>query len=602
MTDTEPSQQVTRWLATFAERLAAADHAGTLALFEPHCYWRDLVALTWSLVTLEGKPEVERMLERCLPASVPASFSLEGEPRTDAAGVTEAWFRFETRVAVCRGHLRLRDGLCWTLFTCMLELKGFEEKRGALRAKGVQHGAVSGRKTWSDDRREAAATLGSEVQPYCLIIGGGQGGVTLAARLKMLNVPALVVDRHPSPGDAWRERYKSLCLHDPVWNIHLPYLPFPDHWPVFTPKDKMADWIEAYVSIMELDYWSASAATAARYDDERGEWTVTVERQGETVILKPKHLVVATGMSGPPAVPHYRGQEAFAGLAHHSSAYRSGEAFKGKRCVVIGSNNSAHDICADLWEHGADVTMVQRSSTTVVRAETLRSFLSSKLYSEEALAAGITTDKADFTYASRPYAVMAEAQKAVYIDIRKHDSGFYDALERAGFLLDFGEDDTGLSMKYLRRGSGYYIDVGASELIIDGRVKLKSGVQVERLARDGLTLSDGSFLAADLIVYATGFDPMERWLEQLISPAVAAKVGHVWGLGSDTRRDPGPWLGELRNMWKPTRQDALWMHGGNLHQARFYSKLLALQLKARLEGLETPVHDPRGLGSSYQEH
>ncbi|MGL4288643.1 MAG: flavin-containing monooxygenase [Phreatobacter sp.] len=596
MTDTEPSQQVTRWLARFAERLAAADSAGVLALFEQHCYWRDLVALTWSLATFEGKPEIQGMLERCLPAALPAAFSLEGEPRTDAAGVTEAWFRFETGVAVCRGQVRLREGLCWTMFTCMLDLKGFEEKRGAQRGMGVRFGAVKGRKTWTDDRREDAASLGREVQPYCLIIGGGQGGVTLAARLKMLNVPALVVDKHAKPGDAWRERYKSLCLHDPVWNIHLPYLPFPDHWPVFTPKDKIADWIEAYVSIMELNIWSATEAKAARYDDARGEWVVTVERQGETMELRPKHLVVATGMAGAPAVPDYRGRESFAGLACHSSDYRSGEAFRGKRCIVIGSNNSAHDISADLWEHGADVTMVQRSSTLVVRAETLRRFFSSKLYSEEALAAGITTEKADFTVASRPYAVMAEAQKATYVDLRKHDAAFYDALRQAGFLLDFGEDETGLSMKYLRRGSGYYIDVGASELIIDGRVKLRSGVEVERLTKDGVALSDGSLLAADLIVYATGFDPMEIWLERLISPAVAAKVGHIWGLGSGTRRDPGPWVGEIRNMWKPTRQEALWLQGGNLFQARFYSKLLALQLKARMEGIETPVHDPKDMG------
>ncbi len=119
-------------------------------------------------------------------------------------------------------------------------------------------------------------------------------------------------------------------------------------------------------------------------------------------------------------------------------------------------------------------------------------------------------------------------------------------------------------MKYLRRGSGYYIDVGASDLVANGDVKLRSGVDVVRLTRDAVVLSDGTELPADLVVYATG-------------------------LGSDTTKDPGPWEGELRNMWKPTQQEALWFHGGNLHQSRHYSLYLALQLKARQVGIPTPV-------------
>jgi putative flavoprotein involved in K+ transport len=157
-------------------------------------------------------------------------------------------------------------------------------------------------------------------------------------------------------------------------------------------------------------------------------------------------------------------------------------------------------------------------------------------------------------------------------------------------MLDFGEDDSGLFMKYLRRASGYYIDVGASELIADGRVSLKSGVSVELIQERSVLLSDGSELPADLIVYATGYKSMNTILAQLISQDVANKVGKVWGYGSGTARDPGPWEGELRNMWKPTAQKGLWFHGGNLYQARHYSSYLALQLKARMEGIETPVY------------
>jgi putative flavoprotein involved in K+ transport len=144
-------------------------------------------------------------------------------------------------------------------------------------------------------------------------------------------------------------------------------------------------------------------------------------------------------------------------------------------------------------------------------------------------------------------------------------------------------------MKYLRRGSGYYIDVGAGDLVADGRVRLVHG-QVRELTEDAVVLEDGTELPADLVVYATGYGSMSGWLDDLISPEVASKVGKVWGLGSGTTKDPGPWEGEQRNMWKPTQQPGLWFHGGNLHQSRYYSLYLALQLKARLEGLPTPVY------------
>ena len=256
---------------------------------------------------------------------------------------------------------------------------------------------------------------------------------------------------------------------------------------------------------------------------------------------------------------------------------------------MIGSNNSAHDICKALAENGIDTTMVQRSSTHIVRSESLMEVGLGDLYSERALAAGMTTQKADLTFASLPYRIMHQFQVPIYDEIRKRDKDFYDRLEKAGFRLDFGDDDSGLFMKYLRRGSGYYIDVGACELIADGTIALVHG-QLDHLTADAVVLSDGTELPADVVVYATGYGSMNGWAADLIGQDVADKVGKVWGLGSDTTKDPGPWEGEQRNMWKPTQQEHLWFHGGNLHQSRHYSLYLALQLKARLEGLSTPVY------------
>jgi putative flavoprotein involved in K+ transport len=587
---TEVAARVTAWLSAFGDALAAGDPAAAAALFTEDCFWRDLVAFTWNIKTLEGRDAISAMLAETLPSVQPGGWAITGgEEPADAGGVTEAWIDFETATGRGRGHLRLRDGLCWTLLTTLDELKGHEERRGPSRPKGVVHGANPARTTWLEDREHEASGLGVTEQPYVLIVGGGQAGIGLGARLRQLRVPTIIIDKHGRPGDQWRSRYKSLCLHDPVWYDHMPYLKFPDNWPVFSPKDKIADWLESYTNIMELNYWPDTEATSAAYDEEAGAWTVHVERDGEPLVLRPAQLVLATGMSGRPNVPGFPGMDTFRGDQHHSSAHPGPGRYRGKRCVVIGSNNSAFDICGALWENGADVTMVQRSSTHIVRSATLMDIGLSGLYSEEAVASGMTTDKADMVFASVPYRIMHLFQIPLYDQMRERDQEFYDRLEAAGFDHDWGDDGSGLFMKYLRRGSGYYIDVGAADLVANGDVALTRG-QVDHLTEDAVVLEDGTKLPADLVVYATGYQSMNGWAAELISQEVADKVGKCWGLGSDTTKDPGPWEGEQRNMWKPTQQNGLWFHGGNLHQSRHYSLYLALQLKARQAGLPTPVY------------
>jgi putative flavoprotein involved in K+ transport len=586
-----PTQRAERWLDAFEEVLRARDVARAANMFAATSFWRDLVSFSWNITTVENPDGVAELLTENLDRTDPTSFRVE-EPADEADGVTTAWFTFETAVGRGRGLVRLVEAegepKAWTFLTTLYELKGFEEPRGQARPMGAEHGANKERMTWLERREQEESDLGVGVQPYVLVIGGGQGGVALGARLRQLGVPALVVDKHERPGDQWRGRYKSLCLHDPVWYDHLPYLKFPDNWPVFSPKDKIGDWLESYVKVMEVPYWGSTVATKATYSPEKREWTVEVERNGKAMTLRPKHVVLATGMSGKPNIPVIPGQDVFRGDQQHSSAHPGPDAYAGKKVVVVGSNNSAFDICGALWEHDADVTMVQRSSTHIVKSNTLMDIGLGALYSEEAVAAGVTTEKADLIFASLPYRIMHEFQIPLYEQMKERDADFYDRLEKAGFWHDWGEDGSGLFMKYLRRGSGYYIDVGAADLVANGDVKLVHG-QVDHLTDDAVVLDDGTELPADLVVYATGYGSMNGWAADLISQEVADQVGKVWGLGSDTTKDPGPWEGEQRNMWKPTQQEALWFHGGNLHQSRHYSLYLALQLKARYEGIPTPV-------------
>lgn len=591
MLDDSPSTKVDNALAKFGKALEKGDIETAVNLFQADCYWRDLVTFTWNIKTMEGLAQVRDMLTKQLPAIKPRQFHQDAaEIASDGDGITQGWFEFETEAGRGYGHIRLKNGLIWTLLTTLTELTDHEEQKGFRRPLGAEHGHGRNRRTWSEKREQEQSELGFGTQPYTVIIGGGQGGIALGARLRQLGVPTIIIEKNERPGDSWRKRYKSLCLHDPVWYDHLPYIPFPENWPVFAPKDKIGDWLEMYTKVMELNYWSSTTCKSAAYDEAAKEWTVVVERDGKEIVLKPKQLVLATGMSGKANIPKFVGQDMFKGEQQHSSQHPGPDAYKGKKVVVIGSNNSAHDICAALWEAGADVTMVQRSSTHIVRSDTLMDIGMGDLYSERAVAAGMTTRKADLIFASLPYRILHEFQIPLYDKMRERDAKFYADLEKAGFMLDWGPDGSGLFMKYLRRGSGYYIDVGACDLIIDGSIKLKSGSDVDRLTQDAVVLKDGTELPADLVVYATGYGSMNGWAADLISKEVADRVGKCWGLGSDTQKDPGPWEGEQRNMWKPTQQEALWFHGGNLHQSRHYSQYLALQLKARKEGIATPVY------------
>jgi len=582
-----PAQPATvaAWVSDFASALRDGDFAAAAELFTPECYWRDLLAFCWTIRTVEGPDGVRDQLAGTVAQATPSNWAPRGE-EAEVDGALEGWFTFETAAARCRGHVRLREGRCWTLFTAMTELKGFEEKRGRKRALGTEHRAAPGRETWLEARRARAETIGRQWQPQCVIIGGGQSGIMLAARLRRLGVSALVIDRNPRPGDVWRNRYKTLCLHDPVWYDHLPYLPFPDDWPVFTPKDKMADWLESYVGLMELDYWSAAECRSARRDEAAGEWVVEVVRDGEAVTLRTQHVVVSIGQHGSPFTPEISGQAIFEGAQHHSSDHQCGPHYRGQRCLVLGGNNSAHDICQSLWENGAEVTMLQRSPTTVVPSEAL--LKNSPLYCEEAVEQGIDVETADDIAATVPFRLLAQMHAAVYGSIRQEYANYYERLERAGLQIDFGMDDSGLYLKALRDGGGYYIDVGAADLIADGRVAVRN-CGIAQIKPRSAILTDGSEVPADVIVYATGYASLSGPIARIFGQEVADRLGPTWGMGSGTRKDPGPWEGELRNQWKPTAFPNLWINGGNLAIVRYYSRYLAMQIKARLEGVPTPV-------------
>jgi cation diffusion facilitator CzcD-associated flavoprotein CzcO len=280
--------------------------------------------------------------------------------------------------------------------------------------------------------------------------------------------------------------------------------------------------------------------------------------------MHPRHVVLATGVSGIPSIPEISGLKDFAGKVMHSSQYDDGENWKGKRAIVIGTGNSGHDIAQDLHSSGADVTMVQRSSTLVVSIEPSAQLVYTP-YNEG------TLDDNDLIATSMPLQVARKSHALTAEKSKELDQDLLDGLARAGFKLDFGEDNTGWQFKYLTRGGGYYFNVGCSDLIVKGDIALKQFADIDTFVAEGARMKSGEVVAADLIVLATGYKGQEALIRKLFGDEVAARVGPIWGFGADQ---------ELRNMFTRTPQPGLWFIAGSFAQCRIYSKYIALQIKA----------------------
>jgi cation diffusion facilitator CzcD-associated flavoprotein CzcO len=456
----------------------------------------------------------------------------------------------------------------WTLLTALDELKGFEEQLGLSRPRGQSYSRDFRGPNWLDLRKAAAEY--SDRDPEVVVVGGGQAGLAIAARLKQLQIDTLIVDREARIGDNWRKRYHALTLHNQVQVNHLPYMPFPPNWPVYIPKDKLANWFEAYVDAMELNYWTGTEFENGAYDEAKGRWSLTLRRSdGSTRKMHPRHVVMATGVSGIPNLPDIASLKDFGGTILHSSQYDDGEAWKGRRALVIGTGNSGHDIAQDLYSSGADVTLVQRSSTLITNIEPSAQ-LAYAAYNEG------TLEDNDLIATSMPLVLAKKSHVMITEQSRKLDQPLLDRLTRVGFKLDYGEGNTGWQFKYLTRGGGYYFNVGCSDLVANGEIKLIQFADIECFVTDGARMKAGTTLAAELIVLATGYKGQQYLVRKLFGDAVAERIGPIWGFGEGQ---------ELRNMYTRTAQPGLWFIAGSLAQCRINSKYLALQIKAIEEGL-----------------
>ncbi|KAK7413126.1 hypothetical protein QQX98_008012 [Neonectria punicea] len=534
---------VANWIESFQKVLQSGTAKDVASLFQDDAWIRDFLGFSWDFRTIQGSDKLAAYIKehegttRLLTIRQRDHGAFQPVFKTPSPNVhwVESMFEFETSVGSGKGMLRLtaNENNVWKGYLInftLQDLTGFEEQSGRRRP----HGYVDPRGgTWGERRERQKEFLDDD--PAVLVIGAGQAGIEIAARLRHVGLSTLLVDKNARVGDNWRKRYRTLMTHDPIQYCHLPFLPFPPDWPMYVPKDKLADWLEMYANVMELNVWTETTVQNAEYDEDNKVWSVTVRRgDGSERTLTPHHVVFATGQSGDPIIPAFPGTEDFKGVVYHGSQHQDASHFKNlgqKNVVVVGSGNSSHDICQNFYENGAArVTMLQRGGTYVISVDKGVPLQHAGMYGEDCP----PIEDADVYSQSLPTPVQFALKVHETERVSAVDKESLDGLTKAGFLLDSGPDKSGIFRKYITRGGGYYIDVGCSQLIIDGKVKVRASPGgIKNFVPDGLVLADGSKLEADIVVLATGYDGIRSTTRKVLGDKVADRVGDIWDLDEE---------------------------------------------------------------------
>lgn len=567
------------WLAGFNTALVREDRHEVENLLAEDGYWRDVLAHQWDFRSMKGRSAIAAALVEQGRAGGVRGFSIHpnySPPQFVARSgrrVVEAFLAFRTGLGSGSGVVRLEGGSdgayrAWGLMTSLQSLDSYPEAIGKNRPERIAVRAEG--ENWLD--RLAQDGNFDTDEPEVMIVGAGHCGLMIGARLKAMGVRALIVDSLPRIGDGWRNRYHTLQLHNEIESLEFPYLSYPKTWPTYLPKDMFAAWLEFYALATELSVWTSVRFERANRREEDGCWTASLRMpDGSERVLCPKHIVMASGgVSGRKYYPQLPGLDSFSGIVAHSADVRPTDEYRGKRVIVVGTSTSGHDIALELTQRGCDVTMVQRSPTNVVSIEP--SGLIYAIYKE-----GRSIDEIDVVSIANNFDALIASYREFSRVVTEMDKDLLAGLARVGFLTDPGYMGGGYFANYLHRAGGYYLNVGASDCLIDGRIKLIQNDNIAGYESTGARLRDGSMLEADVVVLATGYLNQEADLREHFGDAVADAVGKVWGW------DEG---GELRRCWRPSGQNGLWLQLGGMPQSRTYSKFLAIQIVAELRGLK----------------
>ncbi|KIR67759.1 flavin-containing monooxygenase [Cryptococcus bacillisporus CA1873] len=573
--DVNPKDVADEIASLISQATSKGDPKAFSELFLEHGVWRDRVALTWDYRTFNWRPAILKAATDLLPENPISKVTVIDPPPTverpyEDLSFVQAHIGFQTNkvgaTALCNIVLTKDGYKIWTFNSAIESLHGFPELP-------ERDGHMTGPHSWNQQRDIDTKLEGTE--PEVLIVGGGQNGLMLGARLKALGVNALIVERNKRIGDNWRGRYEALSLHLPHWADHFAYMPYPEqHWPTYCPAEKLGDWFEWYASAMELNIWTGSSVTGAQ-QDASGNWTVEVNRGGQGKrVFHPKQLVMATSLIGIPHVPKIPGNDIFKGTIRHSSQHDSSREWVGKKVLVVGTSSSGFDTSYDFARRGIDVTVLQRSPTYIMSlTHSVPRLLA--VYKPDENGKRPDIEVADRIAHGMPVGPGEELGRRLGQELTELDHDLLQALEDKGFKTWRGQRGTSTQTLGYTKAGGFYFDAGACKQIIEGKIKVEQGY-IDHFTKDKVVLNGDRERTYDLVVLATGFSNTIDSIRRTLGDDVADRCKPVWGMDEE---------GELNSAWRDTGVPNLWVMVGTLQAARYHSKKVALNIKARLEGI-----------------
>ncbi|TCD65644.1 hypothetical protein EIP91_002412 [Steccherinum ochraceum] len=591
MPDTDARTIAVSWLTCFEQAICKGNAPAIATCFHPQGWFRDLLATSWEIHSLNGPAKIEEYVSKRLLATGSSEESRDAKkirmkelkllenpwlyakffPTGPGKVGVELGFQWTSSVTKGMGFARLvkdpnDEWKAMSVSMFVVDIIGHEEV-------GHESGLYGGHTvTWQEVARERKEKV--EKEPQVLVVGAGQTGLMITAACKQLGIRVLTIERHERVGDLWRKRYPTLVLHTTRGQHEFLYHPYPSTWPEFIPKDKYADWLETYAMHQDLIIWTNTQLEGHPvYHDDTNTWDVTVNRAGQPRTIHPTHIVMASGSLGEPQVPSLPGNDIFRGTVIHGTAFQGGPAYTGKRVIVVGAGNTGIDVCQDLCtHHAASVTMVQRSQTCVIDSAT-QARRARGTYPDDA-----PTWVGDLKFLGTPFGLMKRMQQARVQEMWDDDREMFDKLKKGGLKLYQGPENGGQLMMVFERSGGYWSDREGADLIASGRIKVKQGVEPVAFTASTLKFSDGSELEADAIVFATGFVPMRDTATKLFGEENLSRVTSDEFYGMDDEH-------EIKGSYRPTGHPGLWFGTGVILTARAMAKILALQFKAIELGL-----------------
>ncbi|KAI0176008.1 monooxygenase [Hypoxylon sp. FL1284] len=610
MSEEETSKQARLVLSALNDALSTNDSQKLAScFFADQSYWRDMLALTYHLRTFKSPSAISAaLLETKSLRGLDGDISIQGTPAfipaTPALQFIDCrvTFRTSTPAATCNGRIILLptksegtpskntlEWKIWVLTTWIDNLDVQGEDEALLKSPGR--------------KLDGAEPIETDV----LIVGGGNSGIILAARLKALGVDSLVLERNPETGDNWGLRYDCMTFHVPTSSTDTPYISYADHFqsPHLLKRKELAEHLKQYSAAFNLNVINSAKIQSTEYDQVNKRWAVHFKTpEGDRKVVS-KQFVQATGIgSQKPYIPAIPGLDQYKGISVHSAGYKNGKSLvdKGAKSVlVIGSANTAFDIVEDCHDAGLQTTMIVRSETYVVPIDYITDEKAFGAYDR------FPVDVVDKNLLTLPVAVESQLTKDGLAFHSSLQPDRYKALAAAGFpVIDGTHPDAHLPHNLYERCGGHYVDVDtAVHLVSDGKVGVRGGVEPVGFTATGLRLSDGSTADADAVVWCTGFadrDARDTAAEILSGGAlsgvaadggktqkdvldprdVAARLDATWALDAE---------GEFRGVWKRhLRMENYWFMGGHTQFQRWYSRIVAQQIRLALDGTLPPAY------------